>query len=144
MIEQTELTLNTFRKDLIKRLSDEARKDLGLTPSEMEEIIDLMSKDLKDNLNARAVEVWLNSFARKYTIPILTPQTLEEARKFLGLDRDQLAEVTGYGGKDGRHRQIYRLERGKVSINATFSCLVRAYLSGYRPPRWPVNTKLEP
>lgn len=63
----------------------------------------------------------------------MTPAELKQARIDLGLTQAQLAPLLGY-----RHTpRISELESGARKPTAAAVLLLRAYLSGYRPPDWP-------
>jgi len=68
----------------------------------------------------------------------MTPQQLALARQRLGLTLEAMATVLGYKGSQRRHMQ-YDLETGRREIREPQRRLVEAYLSGYRPPDWPLQ-----
>lgn len=68
----------------------------------------------------------------------MTPKQLHEARHTLGLTLDQMARMIGYTGVHAR-QQMYDMERGERTIRDPQRRLVQAYLSGYRPPDWPLD-----
>ena len=63
----------------------------------------------------------------------MTPADIKQARSDLGLTQAQLAPLLGYALPD----RISELERGTRNPSGAVVLLLRAYLSGYRPPEWP-------
>lgn len=68
----------------------------------------------------------------------MTPTQMEAARKKLGLSLEQMATMLGYLGTQRRQMQ-FDLETGRRDIREPQRRLMEAYLSGYRPPDWPVD-----
>ena len=68
----------------------------------------------------------------------MTPSQLSRARQQLGLTLAQMAAMLGYEGTQCRS-QVHNLETGRRDIRPAQRRLIEAYLSGYRPPDWPVN-----
>jgi transcriptional regulator with XRE-family HTH domain len=64
----------------------------------------------------------------------MTPISIRETRKSLGLTQTQFADVIGYNDKTA----VSALEAGSRNPSATVVRLIRAYLDGYRPDDWPV------
>jgi transcriptional regulator with XRE-family HTH domain len=63
----------------------------------------------------------------------MTPISIREARKSLGLTQTQFAALIGYNDKTA----VSALEAGSRNPSATVVRLIRAYLDGYRPDDWP-------
>jgi predicted transcriptional regulator len=64
----------------------------------------------------------------------MTPEEFRTYRLALGLTQKQLAPLLGY-----KHTpRIAELESGVREPTACAVLLLRAYMSGYRPPDWPV------
>jgi len=70
----------------------------------------------------------------------MTPTQLARARKRLGLTLADMATMLGYLGEQRRQMQ-YDLETGRRVIREPQRRLVEAYLSGYRPTDWPIETQ---
>lgn len=68
----------------------------------------------------------------------MTPEQLARARKRLGLNRQQMADMLGYEG-DSARSQVHHLETGRREIRPAQRRLIEAYLTGYRPADWPVE-----
>lgn len=68
----------------------------------------------------------------------LTPDALAEARAMLGLTGDQMGDLLGFKKSAHTRQKVSAMEHGRSPIKPYVSRLVRAYLSGYRPPDWPV------
>ena len=64
---------------------------------------------------------------------------MARARKRLGLTLDQMAAMLGYDGANAKS-QVHHLETGRRDIRPAQRRLVEAYLSGYRPADWPLET----
>ena len=70
----------------------------------------------------------------------MTPKQFQAARHRLGLTLSEMALMLGYQGEHMR-QQAHDLETGRRAIREPQRRLMQAYLSGYRPPDWPCNTK---
>lgn len=70
----------------------------------------------------------------------MTPDQLARARKRLGLNLAQMAEMLGYEGEQAKSQQQH-MENGRREIRPAQRRLLAAYLAGYRPPDWPVAEK---
>lgn len=128
----------------ISRALIQTRTRLGLTPSELSALIDLMKAQLGDDVeDGESVRQWLQLYESRVGVLALTPEMLKEAREYLGLDQEQFGLVCGFKASEYRHQQISRLENGRRKITITICRLVRAYLTGYRPPDWPENEFVE-
>lgn len=66
-------------------------------------------------------------------VAVLTPDAFKEARKQLGLNQAELAQVMGYGS----NMRVSEIERGVRQPGAAAERLLQAYLAGYRPTDWP-------
>lgn len=67
----------------------------------------------------------------------MTGAQFKAAREELGLTQTELLPLLGYQ-RDPRYRKhISEMERGVKTIQPTHARLMKAYLSGYRPPDWP-------
>lgn len=66
----------------------------------------------------------------------MTPDAFRAARKSLGLSQAQAADMLGYGSKP----RVSEIERGLINPGASVVRLLQAYLDGYRPHDWPVDT----
>ena len=112
------------------------QKKLGLTCSEADQI----HAELRAQFDFNKID--LSYILEAYRtnlkhLPALTGATLKEARLMLGLSRQQLAFLLGHRQSQNIHKQLYRMEMNMVGINPCRERLLRAYLSGYRPPDWP-------
>jgi transcriptional regulator with XRE-family HTH domain len=63
----------------------------------------------------------------------MTPISIREARKSLGLTQSQFADVIGYNDKTA----VSAVETGTRNPSDAVIRLIRAYLDGYRPDDWP-------
>jgi len=61
----------------------------------------------------------------------VTPQQIKAARKQLGLNQAEFAQIMGLG-----YDYITKIETGRSTLGATASILLRAYLDGYRNQEW--------
>ena len=68
----------------------------------------------------------------------LTPGSLSQARKHLGLSLLEMAHLLGYEGEHARS-QAHHLETGRRESRPAQRRLIEAYLDGYRPEDWPTN-----
>ena len=68
----------------------------------------------------------------------MTPIQLAQARRKLGLTLSQMAAMLGYDGQQLR-QMGYDLESGRRVVREPQRRLIEAYLSGYRPPDWPLD-----
>ncbi|MGH0003650.1 hypothetical protein ACQU0X_26535 [Pseudovibrio ascidiaceicola] len=75
--------------------------------------------------------------------PALTPETLKEAREMLCLTLEQFVVLCGFKKHSGARSAMCSLEAGRKPISPHVQLLVRAYLSGYRPPNYP-NPRKKP
>ena len=66
----------------------------------------------------------------------MTPAAFRAARKQLGLTQAGLAAMMGLASSD----VVSKIERGAFPSGATVQRLLQAYIDGYRPIDWPVNT----
>lgn len=71
----------------------------------------------------------------------MTPDQLHKARRELGLTLEQMALVLGYDGASAKS-QVQHMEKGRRPIMPAQRRLVTAYLSGYRPPDWPMSDEI--
>lgn len=60
------------------------------------------------------------------------------ARKTLGLTQEQLGFYLGFA--KGQQSRISEAENERSQLDQARSRLLEAYLSGYRPDDWPVDT----
>ena len=66
------------------------------------------------------------------TQPRMVPFQIREARNRLELTQADMAEMLGV-----TKNAVSGFERGEYKAKASVVRLLRAYLSGYRPPDWP-------
>lgn len=64
-------------------------------------------------------------------------EKMKQYRIALGLTLEQMATLLGYSGKQRRQMQ-HDLETGRREIRDPQRRLAEAYISGYRPPDWPL------
>ena len=67
----------------------------------------------------------------------MTPAEIKAAREALGLTQAQIAPLLGYGSQS----RIAEIEGGKKRAGPAVIRLLRAYLDGYRPSDWPMDTR---
>ena len=70
------------------------------------------------------------------------PKDFIEAREELGLERPQFGRMLGYKGNQIEF-QIKEMEHGKKPIREPQRRLIEAYLAGYRPPDWPIESEIK-
>ncbi len=66
----------------------------------------------------------------------MTPISIREARKSLGLTQTQFAALIGYNDKTA----VSAVEAGTRNPSDSVIRLIRAYLEGYRPDDWPAES----
>lgn len=127
-----------INSSIIKQLLEKTKINLGLTPSELKALEAKMKKQLQnqasDSFNVR---VWLEVYESKAEFEPLTPELLREARLHLGLTGQELAIVCGFKQSEHAYKQVQACERGERPISDFVSRIVRAFLTGHRPPDWP-------
>lgn len=65
------------------------------------------------------------------------------ARHAFGLSLNEMADMLGYVGTQ-RRQQVDDLETGRRPLREPQRRLIEAYLAGYRPGSWPVETRGRP
>lgn len=129
-----------YNKLMIEQALQETRENLGLVPSELQDVRRRMNKELKHESNDRgAVTNWLKWYQDQAEYEELTATTLIEARKYLGFDRVEMAKICGFKNMTEKslYHTIYRMEKGMREIHPALNRLVRSFLTGFRPHYWP-------
>lgn len=72
----------------------------------------------------------------------MTPAQFKQARLTLGLSTTQMADMLRRNAStpNAGRNYISRVETGRAPIVPLVAAMVRAYLSGYRPGDWPLDT----
>lgn len=127
-----------INSSIIKRLLEETKIKLGMTPSELKALEAKMKQQLQkqasDSFNVR---IWLEVYESEAEFKPLTPELLKEARLHLGLTGQELAIVCGFKKTEHAYKQLQACERGERPITDFLSRIVRAFLTNHRPPDWP-------
>lgn len=74
----------------------------------------------------------------------MTPHEFRQARRALGLSVRQLAAMLAVDPDLVRRMEIQIGDEGHRPIRGAVKRLMQAYLSGYRPPDWPVPEDTDP
>lgn len=72
------------------------------------------------------------------SVGFMAGEEMQAMREQLGLTQSQLGILLGLTGADPK-RSVGRYERGESRIPGPIIQLMRAYISGYRPPDWPTE-----
>ena len=67
----------------------------------------------------------------------MTTAEIKAAREALGLKQEPFAAMLGYGHQS----RVSDIESGKKRAGPAVIRLLRAYLDGYRPSDWPMDTR---
>lgn len=69
----------------------------------------------------------------------MSPDEFRAARRRLGLSDSQMATALGVSPTQVRRMEVQVDKSSHRPVSATTAKLVEAYLSGYRPPDWPLT-----
>jgi len=69
----------------------------------------------------------------------MKPKTFRKARKALGLSQRQLAKVIGISWITVKKYEMPTDATNHRDVSPPIEALMKAYLSGYRPPKWPAK-----
>lgn len=111
------------------------------------EIFELYAEIIQSNDGVICPDLLLerleNTYQNQRTIKPFTAETIQEARKLLGLSQAQLAVLLGSKDTPNSKNFISRMETGSKRISRQNTRILRSYLYGYRPPDWPLNIRLK-
>lgn len=116
----------------------EYKKELGLTNHEIKVAFEkhASTSDPEIALDRLLSDLKSLIFDNPSVIPV-THTVLKAARLELELTQKQMAKFIGHKITERTRTHMERLESGERPITEVTTRIVRAYLSGHRPPDWP-------